>query len=102
MKILLTGNGTTRSYAAAQSVADGVWPEGSEVKLLFVIEPPMALASEVTSPLGDFLHEVRKLRAGLCEQRDQTRGRAVASKQVSVSLRRRRYGYRPRQFHDSQ
>src|SRR5574341_630196 len=54
MKILLAVNGTTNSYAAAESVADGAWPEGSEVKLLFVIEPPMALASEVTAPPDDF------------------------------------------------
>jgi nucleotide-binding universal stress UspA family protein len=35
-------------------VADRGWPEGSEVKLLFVIEPPVALAGEATTPLDDF------------------------------------------------
>jgi nucleotide-binding universal stress UspA family protein len=60
MKILLAVNGTSISYAAVQSVADGVWPEGSEVKLLLVIEPPMTLASEVTAPPDDFYMRFEK------------------------------------------
>lgn len=60
MKILLAVNGTTISYTAVQSVADRMWPEGSEVKLLFVIEPPMALANEATLPLDDFYLRIEK------------------------------------------
>jgi nucleotide-binding universal stress UspA family protein len=60
MKILLAVNGTAVSYAAVQSVADGVWPEGSEVKLLLAIEPPMALASEVAAPPDDFYMRFEK------------------------------------------
>lgn len=40
MKILLAVDGSTHSMTAVQRVAERPWPEASEVKIIYVVEPP--------------------------------------------------------------
>jgi len=46
MKILLAVDGSPFSDAAAEEVARRPWPEGSEVKIISVVEPLMSLMTE--------------------------------------------------------
>jgi nucleotide-binding universal stress UspA family protein len=60
MKILLAVNGSNESYGAVEEVAGRPWPNGSQVKLLFVIEPPAVSMDEIRSPLDDFYVRLEK------------------------------------------
>jgi nucleotide-binding universal stress UspA family protein len=60
MKILLAVNGSNESYQAVEEVAGRPWPDGSQVRLLFVIEPPAVSVDEVKPPLGDFYAQMER------------------------------------------
>lgn len=64
MKILLATDGSPCSEAAANKVAGLLWPAGSEVRIISVVEPPAPIAAEpfVMVPTDYFAETEKALR----------------------------------------
>jgi nucleotide-binding universal stress UspA family protein len=62
MKILLAIDGSPCSEAAVLEVARRPWPEGSQLKVVSVVEPPGALTAEPYMGVGGYFEEVERLK----------------------------------------
>ena len=60
MKILLAVDGSDCSEAAAEEVASRPWPEGSEIRILSVIEPFITPMAEAWALPDDYWEEADK------------------------------------------
>lgn len=60
MKILLAVDGSTFSDAAVEEVASRSWPEGSELRIVSAIEPPMFPTSESWVPPEHYIVALEK------------------------------------------
>ena len=58
MKILLAIDGSPCSDAAVEEVARRLWPEGSSLKVLTVLEPPMAPTAETWAVPASYFEEI--------------------------------------------
>lgn len=78
MKILLATDGSTYSDAAIEEVAQRPWPAGSEVKIIYVIEPTFPPGAEPWALPPDYFEEIEK----------ETHDRAVATVEGALSKMR--------------
>ena len=60
MRILLATDGSNFSDAAVTEVANGLWPTGSEVKIISVVETPVMPVIEAWVPPGDYYEALEK------------------------------------------
>src|SRR5689334_22216474 len=60
MKILLAIDGSSFSTAAVEEVANRSWPEGSEVRIISVIEPPLFPTLETWVPPDHYIELLEK------------------------------------------
>ena len=74
MKILLAVDGSTFSDAAVEEIASRPWPEGSEVDVLSVSEPPVYPFGEAAALPSRYYEEMEKIV--------QEQARAVVDKAV--------------------
>jgi len=74
MKILLAVDGSACSDAAVGEVARRPWPEGSEIKIISVFEPPVMPAPEIWALSDHYFQELE--RAG------QEQARAIVERAV--------------------
>lgn len=58
MKILLATDGSACSDAAVEEVARRPWPEGSSLKVLTVLEPPMSPTPETWAVPASYYEEI--------------------------------------------
>ena len=58
MKILLATDGSDCSKVAVDAVAEGPWPDGSEVKVLYVIELPYTPITETWALPDSYLKDL--------------------------------------------
>jgi len=72
MRIIVAYDGSAGSEAALEEVIRRPWPAGTEVRLVSVVEPPVAYAStEGMAAYGPVFENLYK------EVREKTRGRAI-------------------------
>ncbi len=66
MKLLLAVDGSTHSVTAVRQVAQRPWPQGSEVKIIYVVEaPPVASYDEY---LAGRMEEARRILDGAASE----------------------------------
>jgi nucleotide-binding universal stress UspA family protein len=61
MKILLAVDESSFSERAVKEVAQRPWPEGSEVKIISVVEPPLMAMTETWSLSDNYYNELEKV-----------------------------------------
>lgn len=66
MKLLLAVDGSTHSLTAVRRVAERPWPEGSEVKIIYVVEPPPVPSYD--EHLTGRLEEARRILDGAASE----------------------------------
>lgn len=60
MKILLATDGSSFSDAAVNEISTRSWPEGSEVRIISVYEPPLLPTMETWMPSDNYLEALEK------------------------------------------
>jgi nucleotide-binding universal stress UspA family protein len=83
MKILLATDGSDYSKAAVDSVAEGPWPQGSEVKIISAMEIPYAPTTEAWVLPDSYYSELERVARGQAEAAVKDAVERIASGKAS-------------------